>query len=219
MSDLVLIVSPVRAGTPAFFLEQSARLVSRLSYPDFDRVVYPNQQEATGGKYWPNAAARNQAVDRFVKPEHEYVLWLDIDIIDLPPNLVELLVEASKRHDGAIVAPMVWMERVNDGPVGLDTGGWFYDTGGFLKDGVFADFHNGVAGDEPEPVMESVGCVYLVPAWLYRNGFQYKPVGNEVEHLSFCRVARDLGVKIVALRGANVIHAYLPKYGEGWHSS
>jgi hypothetical protein len=101
--------------------------------------------------------------------------------------------------------------------VSIPNGGWFYDTGGFVDlAGQYADFVHGIGGQEDEVEMQSVGCVYLAPAELYRQGCRYAPVGNEVEHLSFMRQARALGTRVLATRKLNVTHAYLPKYGEAW---
>jgi GT2 family glycosyltransferase len=223
VTELVLIASPVRMSSPAVFQEMSAAVVAGLTYPDFTRVVWPNVQPAGFGKYWPNAAARNELIDRFLEPEHAYVLWLDIDVIQTPPDLIERLIEESRKHatvaGRAIVAPMVWMERVQDGPVSIENGGWFYDTGGFQDaHGEYANFYRGVDGSGRTAEMRSVGTCYLVPAALYRLGLRYRPTGHEVEHLSFCETARAEGTRVIAVRELNVTHAYLPKYGENWHS-
>ena len=106
-------------------------------------------------------------------------------------------------------------------PPTVPVGGWFYDTGGFQKpDGTFADFEHGIDGEGDEIEMASVGCVYLAPAELYReHGLRYRPEGGEVEHLSFMREARKAGTRVWATRKVNVVHAYLPKWGEQWHSN
>lgn len=220
MSDFVLIATPARKTTPEELLEMNAQVVTAFTYPDFDRVVWPNEQTWSPKKYEPNARARNEFIDLFLRPWHDWVLWMDADIIDAPRDLLERLIAISEERNGAIVAPMVWMERIKDGPVALDTGGWFYDTGGFVDfHGQYADFHRGVAGNGYLAQMRSVGTCYLVPSVLYRRGLRYRPEGNEVEHLSFCRAAAEAGTEIYAARTLNVTHAYLPKYGEAWHSS
>lgn len=223
MTGRVLIASPVRANSPVVFREMNTAVVEKLTYPNFTRLVWPNVQAAGLGKYRPNATARNELIDQFLEPEFEWVLWMDIDIIQAPKNLIEALMSESLEHatdiGPAITAPMVWMERVKDGPVSIENGGWFYDTGGFQDEaGEFADFRDGVAGSGRTVEMQSVGCVYLVPAELYRQGLRYRPTGHEVEHLSFCHAAKAQGARVIAVRELNVTHAYLPKYGEAWHS-
>ena len=218
---MVLVAVPVRRGTPLVLQQRSADLVAALTYAGFQWVVYENEQIGYREKYGPNAAARNELIEKFLRPHHTFVLWVDVDIIDFPPDLIERLLAVSESHGGAIVAPLVWMEKVGQGPVNLTNGGWFYDTGGFIKDGRQADFLTGVVpgeeGEQPVEEMDSVGCVYLVPAQLYRDGLRYRPRGNEVEHVSFCSQARANGVKVLAMRDVHVVHAYLPKYGERWH--
>lgn len=220
MSGMVLVATPARLDTPRVFLARAEELAERLTYAPRQRVLYLNEQQPGGGKYGPNAAARNQLVERFLRPWHEWVLWVDVDILEYPADLIERLMAVANRWDhgqGAIAAPMVWMERVGEGPVGIPTGGWFYDIGGFVGlDGEHADFETGPKGGA-EVELASVGCVYLMPAWVFRDGMRYRPRGDEVEHLSLMRAARETGVRVVASRGVEVTHAYLPKYGEGWH--
>lgn len=203
---LVLIAQPVREGTPTALLRRADALVLTLTWPDFEHVQWLNRPVQTVEKYGSHARARNTFIELFLEPEHDYVLWVDVDITDYPAGMVEQLVSASRAHGGAIVAPMAWDER-----------GRFYDLGGFVKGGQWADPETGVPGDEPVVEMESVGCCYLVPAWLYRNGLRYEPAGDEIEHGSFCRAARAEGVRVLALRDVCVFHAYLPNYGEKVH--
>jgi len=218
---MVLVATPARLSTPRALLARVESLVHGLRWPgSMEWRLYLNEQpRSIGTKYAPNAAARNQLIERYLKAWHQWVLWIDADIIELPENLLKVLVDVAQRRGGnAIVAPMVWVERVAEGPPTVPVGGWFYDTGGFVDaGGRFADFANGVAGEGNEVEMQSVGCVYLAPAALYRHGLRYAPVGDEVEHLSFMRAARAAGATVWATRQANVIHAYLPKWGETWH--
>lgn len=226
---MILIATPARLSTPRALLSMNQRVAhSFASTADYECQLYLNEQPFSTRKYEPNARARNELIERFLRPWHEYVLWLDVDIIHAPENLVEVLLGVIERrgNGNAIAAPMVWVERVGEGAASIPVGGWFYDTGGFQQmDGKFADFEKGIAGDGDEVEMLSVGCVYLAPAHLYRPGpdgrpgLRYRPEGGEVEHLSFMRDARAAGTSVWSTRRANVIHAYLPKWGEGWHSS
>ena len=223
---MILIATPARLSTPKGLLARCERVAQSFAYlGTLEWRLYLNEQPPLGprdGKYYPNAAARNELIERYLKPWHDWVLWLDVDIIEAPGNLVMGLMELALRKAGelpAIAAPMVWVERVGEGPVAIPVGGWFYDTGGYVDaDGQYADFERGVAGEGDEVEMESVGCVYLVPAEIYRQGARYEPVGNEVEHLSFMRQARKMGATVWATRNLNVVHAYLPRWGSRWNS-
>ena len=233
----VLIAQPARQETNVYFLQRAAELIERLTYPSFSRIVWLNNQPAMRGKYEPHAAARNQFIDLYLDERFDYVLWIDIDLIDYPADLVERLMDVSLEHDGAIVAPMVWDERrtfivaVRTGiavcgewcrrtrplPPLCDHGGIHYDIGGFIKDGQWSDQYRGVLGSEDIEQMDSVGTCYLVPAWLYRHGLRYAPKAHDIEHLSFCEAARGLGVQVLAVRDINILHPYLPNYGEAVH--
>lgn len=225
----VLIATPARLSTPRQLLGRVEGLVHSLAWSgSMEWRLHFNEQPAGLRHYEANARARNELIERYLKPWHEWVLWVDVDIVEMPTDLVKVLVEKSELWRAgkwpAVVAPMVWMERVKAGPVGFDTGGWFYDTGGFVgDDGVHADFFRGPLDEGEDVVMQSVGCVYLAPAELYRAGphgspgLRYEVQGHEVEHVGFCRRARGLGAYVVATRKADVTHAYLPKYGEKWH--
>ena len=202
----VLIAQPIRKGTPQVLVVKAGDLAERLTYGNCERVTWENEQPPMDGKYKPNAAARNEFIEQFLHDDHDYVLWLDIDLVDTPVDLIEQLLSVSENRDGAIVAPMAWDER-----------GVFYDIGGFIKDGQWADQYTGVAGEEIVVEMDSVGTCYLVPAWLYRKGLRYTPAGDDVEHVSFCAAARALGVAVLAVRDVRVTHAYLPFYGEAVH--
>lgn len=221
MADLVLVATPARTRTPEKLVERCEELVRGLSYGALEWRLYPNEQAPGPGKYSPNARARNELIELYLRDEHRWVLWWDVDVIEAPVDLVERLMGIAWEVDpmnGGIVAPMVYVEQRRPGPVNLHNGGWFYDTGGYMTaEGVFADAGAGLPGDEELVEMASVGCVYLAPAALYRAGGRYRPVGDEVEHLSFCREARRMGARIVAARSLRVTHAYLPEWGESWH--
>lgn len=219
----ILIATPARLSTPRQLLGRIEGLVHSLSWSgSMEWRLHFNEQPGSERHYEPNARARNEVIERYLKPWHEWVLWVDVDIVEMPTNLVKVLVEKSELWRAgkwpAVVAPMVWMERVGSGEVGFKNGGWFYDTGGFIgDDGRHADFFRGPLDEGEDVVMQSVGTCYLAPAALYREGLRYEVQGHEVEHVGFMRRARGLGAQVIATRKAAVVHAYLPKYGEKWH--
>lgn len=217
----VLVATPARLTTPRELAQRHEQLVHSLTYAGgMEWRLFYNEQAASFERYEPNATARNMLLERYLRDWHEWVFWLDVDIIELPDDIIQRLITISEAHDGAIVAPLVWMERIHEGPPTFQNGGWFYDTGGFIDaNGDHADFEHGIAGNGQVVEMQSVGCVYVVPAWLYRRGLRYRPERGQVEHVSFCKAARELGTKVLATREISVTHAYLPKYGERWHSN
>lgn len=219
MSGTVLIATPARTTTPTIIVQRHEQLVHSFRFAGgIEYRLHFNDQPLGMTKYEPNARARNEFIDRYVRPEHEWVLWLDVDVIQAPPNLIDELMAISVANGRAIVAPMVWAERVRSGKPSTENGGWFYDLGGFQDaDGRFADYENGPENTGPLHEMNSVGTCYLVPAELYRKGLRYSTPHNQVEHVAFCAAARANGTRVLATRTLSVVHAYLPKYGEEWH--
>jgi len=213
----VLVAVPYRVQTPAIFLERTCEHFARMSYPGKQLALVPNAFKADGRKYSPNAAARNHLLDTCLCAEHTHVLWMDVDLVDVPSDLIERLLAITETE---IVAPFVFVEKRNPAqPPGLDNGGWFYDIGGFCQYGhntsPWYPHFRGHTGGVIE--LDSVGCCYLAPADLYRQGVRYRPNGDDVEHVSMMREARALGMKVLATDEVRVQHAYLPWYGEAWH--
>ncbi len=60
--------------------------------------------------------------------EHDYVLWIDADVVDYPPDLPSRLIE---RDPLGISAPLV---------LAAGGGGRFYDTAGFVEEGAGPTF-------------------------------------------------------------------------------
>lgn len=204
----VLVATPYRHDTLQAFLHRHREVVGSFTYPDLEHVMMENDLgHVQGGKYAPNAEARNQLIEQHLRPDHQHVLWMDVDVVKAPKNLVEGLLALAGTVDAA--APWALIE-------GRDQ---FYDYGGFvLQNG--AHFRpNPPYTDAKGPVypMDSVGTCYLVPARYYWKGCRYDPEGDEVEHLSFFRQVRDLGGRVWSTDQLIVRHAHLPKWGEAWH--
>ena len=144
------------------------------------RVVHDNCGEApgrahrSGGQPHPYrqaamASLRQKMVERYLQDER-WIFWVDADIIDYPPFLIEQLIQ---RAEGGIAAPLVLMEGEITEPVGKDGfgPGRFFDIAGFVENGRWARF-TAPYFDQPGPIyrLDSVGSCYLVNADLYRMG-------------------------------------------------
>lgn len=215
----VLVATPARKKTPPVFRQRSDEIYDVLTHEAKERGLFVNdcKRRDGAGKYDPNARARNRLIDALLDERHTHVLWLDVDLVTVPSDLIERLSAVSKR---AVVAPLVYMERRDDQePPSPRNGGWFYDTGGFVHEGKTTDMWNPAwlegAGDVIE--MDSVGCCYLIPANAYRFGARYSASGKEVEHVPFMRQVREMGYPVLAVTTIAVEHAYLPLYGQGWN--
>lgn len=182
----------------------------RSTQHTIDISIDYNEPQALPGPYAAHANARNNALARFMTDAHDYVLWLDADIVTAPENLVDLLV----RGDHTITAPLVLIEPPKQGH--------FYDTHGFRtlagkQANIHPPYFSAKERHAKEIELASVGCVYVAPASLYRAGVRYTPTNDQTEHWSVCAAARGLGYRVVCLPEVRVEHAHLPHYGEEWH--
>jgi len=156
-----------------------------------------------------HAQARNGILDIVLCPEHDYILWIDADIILYPADLPSLLYGTD---NNAVVAPLVLRE-------GTDA---FYDFNGFIEAGnkrmarVCPPYF-----EQKGPIVEldSVGCVYMMPALPFHNGVRYKTVDGHTEHWSVMEEYRKQGHRVICNKDIVVIHADLQKYGEDWHDN
>lgn len=212
----VLVAQPRRTTNP-HFVKRTRELYQAFTHEPRTFGVFENDELLQPGepKYAPHARARNALIDTLLKPEYTHVLWLDLDIVNAPADLIERLARVS---EDAIVAPLVYVERHDEtAPPSDENGGWFYDIGGFVYRGEWThkwqpQWLNG--SDVVE--LDSVGCCYLVPADVYRNGARYSAWSRRVEHERFNREARAMGYRVLVDTTTRVEHAYLPDYGERW---
>ncbi len=212
----VLVAVPYRTDTPRVFLDGTCARFARMTYPRREIALFPNDPAPCGQRYGGHARARNRLIEACLCEAHTHVLWMDVDLVKAPPNLIEALLAISEWD---VVAPFVFVEMLDakQSP-SFNNGGWFYDTGGFLRgDEHAADYGNPFKGYKGGVIeLDSVGCCYLIPADLYRRGIRYAPDGDEVEHVGLMRQVKQVGRRVLATDHLQVTHAYLPKYGVKW---
>ena len=152
------------------------------------------------------AVIRQSMIDRWLTVDHDFVLWIDADVIDYPSNLPTELIT---RGAGNVAAPFVYLDK---------HGERFYDIAGFVENGNwFKLFPPHCAQVGPVFTLDGVGCVYLVPAPVYRQGGKHGPCEGYTDHFRICTRARELGYKVLAFSELKAYHAYLAEYGEGFH--
>ena len=215
----VLVAIPSNPRHPEALRAQAHMLAARLPEANPDHTLdiqivdTPIEVPTDSPIYTRHATIRNHVIDTRLRG-HEWVLWIDSDLCDYPADLPTTLLQ-----HGCIAAPMVTLDH---------HGERFYDIGGFIEHGRRARM-GPPWFDQAGPVieLESVGCCYVIPAWLYRVGIRYAPppyrlttqdqhgtVGAYVvEHWSVMRQAAARGVRIVALTDVRAVHAWLPDYG------
>jgi len=179
------------------------------------------------------ARLRNRMIDSLDLKEWDYVLWIDADVVEYPPNLPTLLL---KDHPNGVTAPTVLIEE--PGPAGPNQ---FYDTTAFTLKGqhdfmanesfpyvagrsveLFYPWVPGPWADTKEAELvnvDGVGTVYMVPAEVFRKGHRYADHERLTEHWSIVEQAHEMKYPVKMHRGVLVRHAHLPKYGHHWHTN
>jgi hypothetical protein len=209
----VLVLQPVRPSNPSALQDRASALLGALPAANPGMVFDIRQDDAAipipphPSLYMRHATVRNYMLDTYLKEEHTHVLWVDSDLIDYPADLPSRLAEMGDR---TIAAPLALLSESSGFPLR------FYDIGGFIEKGnrarMFPPWFEG-EGDVIE--LDSVGCCYLAPADLYKQGIRYSPPPTDyyVEHWSVMQEAKKRGYRIVALTTVHAIHAWLPDYG------
>lgn len=172
-----------------------------------DEAEYPKAYPEEN--YWGRfARMRQSCINQFLTDDHDWVLWIDADIIQFPPTLFHDLRDTDMLSN--VVSPLVAIE----GNPGIN-----YDTAGTRP-----DFGSRSGMQPPEPgvyKMFSVGGCVLVPAPVHQLVEFQAQADNDLsantEWTSLCEGARKMGYDILWNTNVVVFHADLPKYGEGWH--
>lgn len=228
MGTKVLVAVPAKPNMPiglewrmnsllASLLEGNPSLDLELAIFS-DEVPRPSDKEAS--IFIAPAIARNLLLQKHLRDCHEYVLWIDSDLVDYPPSLPTQLLEV---NPGGVTAPLILIE-----PCDTPQDYLFYDVAAFIEAGrpVFArapHFGN-VSHDPPYFAAKgnqvdclSVGCCYIIPADVHRSGVRFEPTPFTDHYPVICK-AREMGKRVVTTRSVVAYHANLPKHGEAWHA-
>jgi hypothetical protein len=245
-ANSVLVLTPVNPQLDERVLDRAKELANRaLKGMRNCRVVHDNCGEApgrahrNGGQPHPYrqaamASLRQKMVERYLQDER-WIFWVDADVIDYPPSLIEQLIQ---RAEGGIAAPLVLMKGEITEPVGKDGfgPGRFFDIAGFLENSRWARFTPPYF-DQPGPIyrLDSVGSCYLINADLYRTGAahtidpateiflnsnetwsrdaiarnQRGPANAYTEHYSVCQFAIRHGLPVQAFADLIALHQKL----------
>lgn len=163
------------------------------------------------------ARVRNELLGQGLSPETHWVLWIDSDLVDYPPDILRQLLAARER----IVTPNCVLKP---GGESFDFNA-FLDTGSpssaiyyrYVEDGLFQpprDYwfrrHLHDLRYLPRVPLDGVGgTMLLVSADLHRAGllFPEVPYRDLIETEAFGKLARDLGVTPVGLPNVEIVHA------------
>ncbi|MEU0809260.1 glycosyltransferase [Streptomyces sp. NPDC005970] len=160
------------------------------------------------------AMARNHLLSRALGDE-EWVLWLDVDVADYPPDLVQRLLAVR----GEIVVPHCVTEPagpsfdlntfvLHPDAADLDWDRWVRD--GVLQPpkGFGRSYLDELRAHQTVRVDAVGGTALLVHADLHRDGlvFPAVPYQRLIETEGLAALARDMGVECWALPGVEVVH-------------
>jgi hypothetical protein len=232
-NDSVLVLIPVKPGTPTSATLHARSLAERAlgKLPGKSRIVFDDRGHAAARHEHPRrvaalAAIRQGMIESHLRDER-WVFWADVDLTDYPADLLATLI---RRSEGGIVAPLVLMADSST-PKG---GRRFYDLAGFVEQGRWTVIEPPYFR-QPGPVynLDSVGCCYLVPADLYRQGARHEedPGSRQwietngmsstknsrsdwknisyTEHLSVCAFARQQGLPVRAFADLIALHEHV----------
>ncbi|OJD09754.1 hypothetical protein AJ78_08945 [Emergomyces pasteurianus Ep9510] len=174
------------------------------------------------------AKARNFLLSAALKPDHSWVYWRDVDIVDSPKRIIEDFVA----HNKDILVPNIWFHRYENGrdiEGRFDYNSWretekslklaaSLDKDTVLVEG-YAEFDTGreylaTMGDwrnnkDEEIELDGVGGVnILVKADVHRAGINFPSYAfeNQAETEGFAKMAKRAGYQVVGLPNYVVWH-------------
>lgn len=174
------------------------------------------------------ARARNYLLYTALKPDHSWVYWRDVDIVDSP----EAIIEDFTAHDKDVLVPNIWFHRYEEGrdiEGRFDYNSWIEsDKGRRLRQSLdpdtilaegYKEFDTGRTylvsmGDwrkdkDEEIELDGVGGVNIVvKADVHRSGVNFPAYSfeNQAETEGFARMAKRAGYKVVGLPNYIVWH-------------
>lgn len=178
-------------------------LVTRLVL-DVSKELYPDRIE----RY---CVIRNRMLD-LVEKDAKTVVIVDSDIVAFSPDSFASLVLESIMGS-AIVAPTVVLDREPDR---------FYDTWGFIRKGKRftheAPYQQDEAWNRMVTLnMDSVGCLYAMPADPIHAGVRYTKVEGHTDHMGICQEYKKRGYHVMWSQSLKASHVNLREYKEDWH--
>ncbi|KAI9754707.1 MAG: hypothetical protein M1815_005467 [Lichina confinis] len=242
--DLGFLVSDSSDDTLAVLASELERVQRRTDHVPFrsamiiekDFGVSMNQNDikerhsfaAQGPRRKAMGKARNYLLSVTLKPDHSWVYWRDVDIVDSPDKIIEDFVS----HDKDILVPNIWFHRYENGrdiEGRFDYNSWVEsDKGRALaasleKDVVLAEgYHEYETGrtflammgnwrlnKDEEVNLDGIGGVnILVKADVHRSGINFPCYAfeNQAETEGFAKMAKRAGYQVVGLPNYIVWH-------------
>jgi len=158
-------------------------------------------------RYATIADARNALLGRYLTDDHNYVLWIDADLVRLDLDFPSAAI--AHNPDGVTGLVVYWDKQRPH----------FYDVGGYAQNGEWARTYPPYWRNLGFPItdLDSVGCCYMIPADVYRAGARYATTEGFTEHLVVCQHAASEGRRVGCLMTHSAAHAYLADYSiQAW---
>ncbi|PGG95826.1 hypothetical protein GX51_08108 [Blastomyces parvus] len=208
---------------------RSASIIQKDFGVDLSMEVHEKHSfEAQGPRRKGIAKARNFLLSAALKPDHSWVYWRDVDIVDSPKRIIEDFVA----HDKDILVPNIWFHRYKNGrdvEGRFDYNSWIESekglklAAGLDKDTVLAEgykeFDTGRTylvsmGDwrknkDDEVELDGIGGVnIIVKADVHRAGINFPCYAfeNQAETEGFAKMAKRAGYQVVGLPNYVVWH-------------
>jgi hypothetical protein len=247
----VLVLIPIKPSLHPALADRCAALARRMmpACPDLELTIMLDGRKVehldSDCRPWSKVTRiRNRMLDlvgmwpmgtlvpRHFQPPHEWILWIDADVVDYPADLAQWLIHGAMTYaNNGVCAPTVIIEESET----------FYDWSAYIYRGkghIEPENRNYLPGrniscappyyaqGNPPPSdytigdfveMDGVGTCYAVHRDIYLEGTRHDDHPAFTDHWPICAKAWDMGRKVVALPNVVIAHANLPRYGENWH--
>ncbi|RYO77810.1 hypothetical protein DL766_001898 [Monosporascus sp. MC13-8B] len=234
--DLAFLVGDSKDDTLAVLSMELDRIQKRPDQIPFNSVLVVEKDfgtvlsqsvedrhsfEAQGPRRKAMGRARNYLLATALKPEHSWVYWRDVDIVESPAPIIEDFIS----HDRDVLVPNIWFHRYEnnvDIEGRFDYNSWIESEKGLKlaaslpKDVVLAEGYKqydtgreymakmGDWRDDPhvEINLDGIGGVnILVKADVHRSGINFPCYAfeNQAETEGFAKMAKRAGYEVVGL--------------------
>lgn len=197
-----------------YWQNNANKIWESLTYPNKERALLVSEESSFQGPFAREANARNRLVSSFLNETHDYIFWIDSDIVEFPPDIIQKLLKLENKHP---IAPFVYIENCEENPWKWQR---FFDISVFrtLRGEQFDWRDAPPARATPEIngkyKVSSVGTCVLEPSDIYlKHKIGFDPFFNTNEWIYHFEKAGCIGYHIFATDEIRIFHAFLPRYG------
>ncbi|KAI0470710.1 putative ANP1 protein [Xylariaceae sp. FL0804] len=241
--DLAFLVGDSTDDTLAVLAKELERIQKRKGTVPFNNALIVEKDfgshlsqsvedrhgfEAQGPRRKAMGRARNYLLSAALKPEHSWVYWRDVDIVENPETILQDFISL----DRDIVVPNIWFHRYENGvdiEGRFDYNSWIESSKGLKlasklgKDVVLAEGYKqydtgrtymAKMGDRAADLKEEIeldgigGVSIMVKAEVHRSGINFPCYAfeNQAETEGFAKMAKRAGYEVIGLPNYVVWH-------------